>query len=139
MPVPGGSHCASLRHCKRPDPPRDAAQGIDPTARCLLRVRNPIERVTTDPRDTHFQVSTQGRHTCPGCGRQWAITLTATWVDPSPPADPEEAVAGALRLARAVGDAESHGESHPQPRRRVSVEGEDQAREEGDIRFRQPD
>ena len=50
----------------------------------------PIERVTTDQRDAHLQISTRGNHTCPGCGQPWMITLTAAWTDPSPHAGPED-------------------------------------------------
>jgi uncharacterized protein with PIN domain len=70
-------------------------QGYDDAASIRLVVAcpacaTPIERVTTDQRDTHLQISTQGNHTCPGCGQPWTITLTATWTDPSPAADPED-------------------------------------------------
>jgi uncharacterized Zn-finger protein len=52
----------------------------------------PIETVSTDHPAAHLQVSMQGNHTCPGCGRRWAITLTAAWTDPSPPTNPEDDV-----------------------------------------------
>jgi uncharacterized Zn-finger protein len=50
----------------------------------------PIETVSTDHPATHLQVEMQGNLTCPGCARRWALTLTATWTDPSPPADAED-------------------------------------------------
>jgi len=48
----------------------------------------PIEAVSTDHPAAHLQISMQGNHTCPGCGRRWGITVRAEWTDPSPPADP---------------------------------------------------
>ena len=45
---------------------------------------------STDQGNAAFQVSMQGDHTCPECGRCWAITATAAWADPAPPVDPED-------------------------------------------------
>jgi ATP-dependent Clp protease ATP-binding subunit ClpA len=58
----------------------------------------PIERATTDQRHAEFRVSMQGNHACPGCGRRWAITVTAAWTDPAPPANPEEDFPGGMSV-----------------------------------------
>jgi ATP-dependent Clp protease ATP-binding subunit ClpA len=78
-------------------------QGFDTTHRLLvacLACATPIERLITDQRQAEFQVSMRGNHACPGCGRRWAITVTAAWIDPSPPANPEEDLGSEMTVWR---------------------------------------
>jgi uncharacterized protein with PIN domain len=68
-------------------------QRYDQTHRLLIacpRCAIPIEALSTDRRNAHLQVALQGDHTCPGCGRRWALAVTAAWTDPSPSRDPED-------------------------------------------------
>ena len=58
----------------------------------------PIEAVATDHRNAHFEVSLQGTHPCPACGKRWAISLTAAWTDPAPPAAPEDDIGSEMTV-----------------------------------------
>jgi ATP-dependent Clp protease ATP-binding subunit ClpC len=43
----------------------------------------PIETVTTDRPNTAFRVAAEGDRTCPGCGKDWAISYTVSWKERS--------------------------------------------------------
>lgn len=37
--------------------------------------------VTTDAPNTTFEVTADGDHTCPGCGKEWRIAYAVVWVE----------------------------------------------------------
>ena len=76
-------------------------QRFDETHRLIVACPGcaiPIEAVATDHRNAHLQVSMQGTHGCPGCGKRWAITVSAAWTDPAPPADPEDDIGSEMTV-----------------------------------------